>query len=401
MMRQRIAEISNPSPDRLAEITAQYEVEVQETLARALAECASPIGVFSKMRGMFPSEVILRERGRILRSERSSAVRPPKYHPELHALDYEWYFTNTTARSLSHEFASESGLTICLGAPRVAAAAIRASRRVVSIDKNPCVLTRFPVLNKSEEVHIMDATDAGRIGMQADVVVFDSPWYLPDTIAWLLSASKLIKRGGSIVFALYPPLVRATAKVERELVLEIASSMGAVEIQEDGLVYETPLFEHEALEGSGLRGLNEWRRADLVRVAMGRPMADTDLGLLRRPMIDGTWRSFVIGDQVVKVRSRSLELNSHRQLNGLLRPLGDSFLLESVSVGVPQRKLVDVWTSRNRVAASSDTRLLSLILRRLARGESLRQAVRRYVSEIPTEFEHQMHDLLALEAQCV
>jgi hypothetical protein len=244
----------------------------------------------------------------------------------------------------------------------------------------------------------MDATDAGRLGMQADIVVFDSPWYLPDTIAWLLSASKLVKRGGSIVFALYPPLVRAKAKLERELILEIASLMGAVEIKEEALVYETPLFEQEALDGSDLHGLSEWRRADVVRVAVGKSIADTDLDLLRRPLIDGAWRSFVIGDQVVKVRSRSMRLESHRQHKGLLRPLGDNFLLGSVSAGVPQRDLVDVWTSRNRVAASSDTRLLSLILRRLARGESLRQAVRPYVAEIPTEFEHQMHDLLALEA---
>jgi len=244
----------------------------------------------------------------------------------------------------------------------------------------------------------MDATDAGRLGIQADIVVFDSPWYLPDTVAWLLAASKLVKRGGSIVFVLYPPLVRATAKLERELILEIASSMGEVEIQEDVLAYETPLFEQEALDGSGLHGLSEWRRADAVRVTVDKPFADSDLGLLRRPSIDGTWRSFVIGDQVVKVRSRPMRREGHTPPKALLRPLGANFLLESVSVGVPQRKLVDVWTSRNRAAASSDTRLLSLILRRLSRGESLRQAVRPYVAETPTEFERQMHDLLALEA---
>jgi hypothetical protein len=234
--------------------------------------------------------------------------------------------------------------------------------------------------------------------MEADVVVFDSPWYLPDTIAWLFSASKLVKRGGSIVFALYPPLVRAKAKLERELILEIASLMGAVEIKEEALVYETPLFEQEALDGSGLHGLSEWRRADVVRVPVGKSLADTDLGLLRRPLIDGTWRSFVIGDQVVKVRSRSMGLERHRQLKGLLRPLGDTFLLESVSVGVPQRELVDVWTSRNRVAASSNPGLLCLILRRLARGESLRQAALPYSAAIPAEFEHRMHELLTMEA---
>jgi len=398
MIQQRIAEIMNPSPNRLSQINAQYDAVVRVTLARAIAECKSPIGVFSKMRGMFPSEVVLQEQGWALKCESLSDARPPEYHPELHALDYEWYFTNSTAHELNHEFASKSGLTICLGAPKVAVAAIQSSRRVVFIDKNPCVLSRFPVLGRSEEVHLMDAVDAGRLRLQADVVVFDSPWYFPDTIAWLLSASQLAKRGGSIVFALYPPLVRATANQERELILEIASSMGAVQIQEEALVYETPLFEREALDGSGLPCLSEWRRADVVRVTVGESLADIDFGLLPRPLIDGAWRSFIIGDQVVKVRSRSLKPDSHGQPKGLLRPIGANFLLGSVSVRAPQRELVDVWTSRNRVAASSEPRLLSLILRRLARGESLRQAVFPYVAAIPVEFEHQMHELLAMEA---
>lgn len=398
MILQRIMELAIPSPDRLTQINTQYNLAVRETLARAMAECESSIDVFPRMRGMFPAEVVLQEQGRTLNCENFSSIQQPAYHPELHALDYEWYFTNDTARELSHEFASKGGLTICLGAPKVAAATIHASRRVIFIDRNPCVLTRFPDLSKSEEVHLMDAIDAGRLRMQADTVVFDSPWYLPDTIAWLLSASQLVKRGGSIVFALYPSLVRPTAKLERELILEIASSMGQVQIQEESLVYETPLFEQEALNASGLHCLREWRRADVVCVTVGKSLMNTSSGMLPRPSIDGAWRSFVLDNQVVKVRSRPSRPKSDRQLKGLLTPVGASFLLGSVSVRAPQRETVDIWTSRNRVAASSDTRLLCLILRRLARGEPLRQALRSYTVAKPAEFEHQMLEFLALEA---
>lgn len=397
MIHHRIAEIANPSADRLAKINAQYDLAVRETLMRALQEDESPIGIFSKMRGMFPSEVVLQENW-ALRPESISCAQPPSYHPELHALDYEWYFTNDTARGLSHAYTSKGGLTVCLGVPKVAAAAIHASRKVVFIDRNPCVLNRFPILSGSEEVHLMDATVAGRLRLQGDVVVFDSPWYLSDAIAWLSSASQLVKPGGSIVFALYPPLVRATAELERELILEVASSMGAVEVQEGVLVYETPLFEQEVLDGFGLPCLSEWRRGDLVRVTVGKSLDCTDLGSLRRPSIDGSWRSFLIADQVVKVRSQSMGRDSDGQRRGLLRPLGDSFLLGSVSVRAPQRKLVDVWTSRNRVGASSETRLLCLVLRRLAKGESLQEAVRSYRIADAAEFEQQMHELLAGEA---
>jgi hypothetical protein len=397
MIQQRIADITNPPPDQLSQLNTQYRVSIKETMVRALAACVSPLDVFSKMRGVFPPEVPFQEQGRDLKCESFSDEEAPKYHPELHPLEYEWYFTNDTARELSQEFASNNGLTVCLGAPKVASAAIHGSRRVVFIDRNPRVLNRFPDLNRSEEVHLMDATDAGRLRIQADAVLFDSPWYLPDTIAWLSSASQLVKNGGALVFALYPPLVRATAKLEREFILESASSIGTVQVLEDALSYETPLFEHEALNASGLGCLHKWRRADLVRVTVRKPLKTPPSGLLRRPLIDGTWSSFVIGDQVVKVRSQSTRHDAHGVLKGLLSPLEANFLLRSVSVREPERAFIDVWTSRNRVAVCPDTRLFNQVLRNLAKGKPLRETIRSQRAKMPTDFEHQMHELLALE----
>ncbi len=397
MIQQRIAEITSPPPDQLNQLNTQYRAAVRETMARALAGCVPPLDVFSKMRGVFPSEVPLQEQDRDLKCGSSPDEEAPKYHPELHALEYEWYFTNDTARELSQEFASNNGLTVCLGAPKVASVAIHDSRRVVFIDRNPRVLNRFPELGRSEEVHLMDATDAGRLSIQADSLLFDSPWYLPDTIAWLFSASQLVKHGGSLVFALYPPLVRATAKLERDLILETASSIGSVQVVEDALAYETPLFEHEALNASGLGCLYKWRRADLVRITVRKALATPPPGLLCRPLIDGAWRSFVIGDQVVKVRRESTRRDTHGAIRRLLSPVGPNFLLRSVSVREPERAFIDVWTSRNRVAACPETRLLNPILRNLARGEPLRETIRSHRLRMPAGFEHQMHDFLALE----
>jgi len=398
MIQQRIADIMNPSADRLTQINSQYGSAVREALAQALAECESPAGVFSKMKGMFPSDVILLENGRALKCANYSRSPPPEYHPELHALDYEWYFTTRTAHELSSEYASRKGVTICLGAPKVAMAAIHQSRNVILVDKNPCLLNRFPVLGKSEEVHLMDAIDSGRLHLKADVVIFDAPWYLTDTIGWLFAASQLVRVGGSIVFALYPSLVRPSAQVERDLILDIASTIGSLEVHEEALVYETPLFEQEVLYGSGLPCIGEWRRGDVVCVTANKSLLSLPSGLLCRPSVDGAWRSFVIGEQVVKVRKRSLRLKPPEQREELLAPLGTSFLLNSVSVTAPQREIVDVWTSRNRGARSSNTSLLCLLLRRLARGQSLPQVMGAYIPWIPDGFERQMYELLAMEA---
>ncbi len=396
MIQQRVADIMNPSADRLAQINAQYRSAARETLAQALAGCESPAGVFSKMKGMFPSDVVLLENGQALKCENYSCSPAPEYHPELHALDYEWYFTTRTAHELSGEYGSRNGVTICLGAPKVAIAAIHQSRSVVLVDKNPCLLNRFPELGRSEEVHLMDAIDSGRLRLRADAVIFDAPWYLTDTMGWLFAASQLVRAGGSIIFALYPSLVRPSALLERELILDIASTIGSLEVHQEALVYETPLFEQEVLYGSGLPCMAEWRRGDLVCVTASKPLASLPPGLLYRPSIDGAWRSFVIGEQVVKVRKRLLRLRHSEQREDLLAPVGTSFLLDSVSVRAPQREIVDVWTSRNRAARSSNTSLVSLLLRRLARGESLPHAIGPYVSRIPGDFGDQLCELLAM-----
>ena len=135
MIQRRIEEITNPSKENLVTIDEHYHVAVHEALARAAADSDQSISLFSKMKGMFPADVIRQPGAPLLTCGSTADAAPPEYHPELHALDYEWYFTNLTARQLSHEYASRNGTTICLGAPKVAAAALAESRRVISVDQ--------------------------------------------------------------------------------------------------------------------------------------------------------------------------------------------------------------------------------------------------------------------------
>jgi len=356
-----------------------------------------PTTAFSMMRGIFPGDVIQHAATRKLSAADRSDAIASNYNPQLHPLHYEWYFTYDTALEISREFVSAQGLTICLGAPMIASAAIKRGKDVIFIDQNPRVLARFPELMRASEIHVMDATEAKRLSIKADSLIFDSPWYPGDCLAWLVVASHLVKSGGTIIFGLYPPLVRPTAQLERDLILDIASSIGQVDVKENALPYQTPLFELDALRACGLAQIGDWRRGDLVTIRDKKPLEVSLPRIPRRADIDGTWTSFVIESQVVKLRT-NLKRQSDIRQDALLGEIDGNFVLPSVSVRDNRRDAVHVWTSRNRVASVSNTSTVFDILRRLEAGICLSDAVQLYHHRFGKNLEHQIQTLLLLES---
>lgn len=241
----------------------------------------------------------------------------------------------------------------------------------------------------------MDAVDAGRLSLKGDVVVFDSPWYLGDVLAWLAASSCLVRPGGMIVFALYPPLVRPTAQLERDFALEVASTIGEVQIIEDSLAYETPLFEAEALKACGFAHVGEWRRGDTVVIRDTHRMELSLPNLPCRSEVDGKWETFLIGSQVLKLRA--IEQKPNRHFQHFLEPVAEDFVFPSVSVRRDNRNEADLWTSRNRVAKTGDRYMLRSILRDLQAGLTLHDALAPYRNTLGLEGEEQMRRILFLE----
>jgi len=356
----------------------------------------SPTVVFSKMRGVFPADLIHYDAGRRLAFGNPENQTVSLYDPHLHPLHYEWYFTQGTATEIGREFVSKQDLTICLGVPTIASLAIKNDRDVIFIDQNAHVLARFPELLGASEIHLMDAREAGRLSIKAKSVIFDSPWYLGDSLAWLVTASHLVEASGTISFGLYPPLVRPTAQLERDFILQVASAIGRVDITEDALAYRTPLFEWEALKTCGIREVGDWRRGDLVVVRECGPLDMTFPAAPRRTDVDGVWKTFVIGSQVVKLRT-NLGQDTNLPKYGLLSEVEGSFILPSVSVRDRRREAVHVWTSYNRVASSADASVLLQIFQKLESGIRLSDAVLPYKDRFGTEIEDQMRTFLLLE----
>lgn len=312
-------------------------------------------------RGAFPTVVTERLRTLQLhdalpRELQTDEARASVFTPELHPLDYEWYFSRETAAALADAVTTRRP-PLLLGAPTVADVLSGRSRSAVLVDRNQLAFARlghrrgitFRRHDLRRPLYTME---------RAETVLFDAPWYVEHLLLWLWQASRLVRRRGRILFVLFPELVRPLARHERDVVLDVASLIGRVEVMRNAVGYETPLFEREALIGSGLTPDLYWRSADLISIT--RP---TRLRKKPRvpPMTEEKWETFVVGTQVVKLRRFTTGgFEAIAPITGL-----KDFRLPTVSRRDDQRHEIDIWTSRNRVARVGDRKRVVRVLRQL------------------------------------
>jgi len=352
-----------------------YESNVAELLD-ALKPGVSLLDAARSAGGMFPAELQRRLRDRGFKFSRGTsgraAYKPPAYNPELHALDGEWYFTESTSAMLA-EFLGP-GRVYLLGTPTVAAAMSGAD--VVLVDRSPFICDRFRFLDRAVKVVTSNIEDTD-VALGADRVLLDPPWYYPQLAQWFGLAAHALAPGGDILLPLPGELTRPTARRERLALLEIAAGVGDVELLPQVIEYDIPLFEQRALDASGIQLEGPWRRADLVVVHARSSINVPQVTQLSMPK-DDQWLTFVVGSQVVKLRARRV----CKESAGFIRPVAGlrDYLYDSVSRRDPRRASIDLWTSRNRVAQVEDPATVEAMLADLQgdsdglykRAESLR-----------------------------
>lgn len=290
---------------------------------------------------------------------------PSRVGHEPHPLDYEWYFTQGTAEALAS--AMPAGSVLCLGVPTVAETLAALGRYSTLVDRNP--LTLDEVTTRSRSVTVVE----GDIPWTADVpssdlVVLDPPWYEWEFQQWLLFASECTNEGGHILMPLIPSLVRPSARAERSRLLDLAAGIGRVATLPRSLRYETPLFEYEVLRRNGLPLSRPWRTADLLVVTVERPRAPTSWRV-SEPL--ERWATYVIDGQTVKVRTGGEDTLDRPAPVVEEVPACPDLFFDSVSRRDPRRSLIDVWTSRNRVASSRDLAAARAVFEALASGVSI------------------------------
>jgi hypothetical protein len=356
-----------------------YLRAIDERLSGILCESETPTDlskVFRRMRGAVPT--IVKERLLARMSEdlvdtdrRASDISDAHIHmPELHPLDYEWYFTKATIDHLL-DICGRTSTVVCLGVPSFAA---RRTQNTVLVDRNPLVVRRFPSLIRTAFLLLLDIADGEQYLPPADIVLFDAPWYVDQALAWLAVAMRAVKPNGLVMFPLFPPLVRPAASAERDAILEAAASGGKVEVIEEAIAYETPLFESEALRASGIAQCGDWRRADLVLVRKTSGHI-AELTELRPGRCASDWLTYLIGSQVVKLRKTAAAVSRTEGLPIRSVPGTADFVYSSISARDPVRPLIDLWTSRNRVARVDHFESIVSVLTLLEIGNPLRKVL--------------------------
>ena len=177
---------------------------------------------------------------------------------ELHALDFEWYFSLESSHKLADMCVGRDSILL-LGVPTVAQTLSMVGRRDVTlVDSSPTLAYRLPEVAALDryfqtDVGIFDARDY-------DTVLLDPPWYLRDTLHWIKRAACALRPGGQLQFVLFPDDIRPNARVERHTILEYARRLGVVQVAPSLLWYQTPTFERCAMSASGIPVDLSWRR---------------------------------------------------------------------------------------------------------------------------------------------
>jgi len=217
-------------------------------------------------------------------------------------------------------------------------------------------------------VWAMDVLRDALPDLRARVIVADPPWYPDELRSFLWAAVRLAEPSARVLLALPPVGTRPGIEVERRDVLDWAARCGlrAHDVQPGSLGYLCPPFERAALDAQELPGTpDNWRRGDLLTLEV----APTQLPA--RPMFrDEDWHRVEIDGLPFRVRVQDQpETADPLDARKLLEPIVAGDILPTVSRRAADRRRARVWTSRNRVFASSSGCVMAGVLDALA-GDS-------------------------------
>jgi len=223
-------------------------------------------------------------------------------------------------------------------------------------------------------------------GVSSPVVVMDPPWY-PESIQLFLWAACQLSTIGGYVLASFPPVgTRPNIEQERGEILDWAQQLGLtlLRVEESALPYSSPPFERNALKTEGFTNISSrWRRGDLIifshtsRVFRNRPCV---------PPFEGKWTEEVHSG----IRLRMRPSSDQQFRDPLLESIVPGDILPSVSRRDLRRKLVDVWTSGNRVFKCRGVNTLRIILRALATHSSPNHALSSFLKRELSDTERQL-----------
>lgn len=321
---------------------------------------------FRELRGAFPTEVIdllpkLKPRVDELRQPAEKSDEDILGQPEPHPIDYDWRFTAETAESVANLIGSNSNI-LCLGTPTIFQVVGARGHCAHLVDQNPLLPHQIPQFPHCT-VETSTVANTLQSGRRFSTVILDPPWYPTCYDQWISIALSRLSRPGIILVSLFRDLTRPDALSERKKLLANFAAIGRTTII-DQLTYSTPRFEHEVLSRAGLPNLGSWRAADLVRIEVAAEAPGVDVNLLK-PSAQRGWQRFLIGNQVVAVKTQAVDDGPISYVEPGGRAVGTE--LRSVSRRDTTRRRLTVWTSRNRAVIATGTFRISALLSRISK----------------------------------
>ena len=278
-----------------------------------------------------------------------------KYNTIPQMLDSDWRFTYKTQNYLFNKiskYCDQNNRFLFVGTPSLIynKNAFLKKRDVTFIEKN---ITSIRFQNKVVSDIMTYSTEK-----KFDAIICDPPWYKDAYLNFIFKFGKL-SNINAFLFVIFPPFgVRESIERERSDIINFAKKVGYELIEEDveTINYISSPFEINSILDNKITNFPiDWRYGNLLIFKYVRN--ETINFIFSNKNEEIRWREYTINN--IRIKLLPSQTCSTKKI---FEKIYDSDILPTVSMRNDKLKLVNFWTSGNRVFKCNNTKLVSEIL---------------------------------------
>jgi hypothetical protein len=308
--------------------------------------------------------------------------------PEPHPHDFDWRFSSESLKSFSRyliEHHSYKDRVCVMAAPLIYIYLhiLDYFEHIVLIERNLHTIEKikdhFPeitnVISHDLQYPIRPLFSGSPEG-EYSCIIADPPWYQDYYELFLSRAKDIVKPGGLVHLALFPPFAKSSALRERTAIFSFAQNNGMdlIELKSGLLGYDTPPFEIKALQSEITEGeisTSLWRKGDVATFYVSNKTGQ-DIII---PVETGDWVEFIIGKSKFKLRHKESEDQDIYQTPNITYVIPGSPYLPSVSRNYLYREKIDLWTSHNQAYIVEGSHIVEIMLKGLEESQSIENTI--------------------------
>ena len=255
--------------------------------------------------------------------------------PNPHQLDFDWRFTDSSIFAISERIGRCENLLL-IGCPSLMETSYSKISAGLLFERNPnrAPVEKFRVIRDDIRFYEARSHYSGLF----DTAVVDAPWYPNEFLCWIKLALAYTKRGGSILFVLWPETTRPTSKEEHHFIFSVLNKIG--DIKALGTVsYDAPPFELASLRGA--EHSPNYSREGLIFSLIKRTDSFTAVTSFKKS--EAVWRRYELFSQQLAIKLNPSELGRPKSPDFVIEP----FVLANTSRRNPELQKINIWTSDN------------------------------------------------------